>query len=213
MNDKVDVGKITIVDYGMGNLGSIVNMLKKIGIDSMIASKPRIIEEAKRIILPGVGSFDFGMQKLKSLGIVDALNEMVIERHTPVLGVCLGLQLMTRGSEEGNLPGLGWIDGKTVHFRFTDNKSKLKIPHMGWNTVEIRRPGQLFKEKMGEMRFYFIHSFHVMCADDSDIAAETNYGYYFTSAIQKGNIMGVQFHPEKSHKFGMAILRNFCGVT
>jgi glutamine amidotransferase len=210
---SADKKKVTIVDYGMGNLGSIQNMLKKIGIVSVISSQPSEIEKAEMLVLPGVGSFDSGMRKLADMGLMPVLTEKVIEQHTPVLGVCLGMQLMTCGSEEGNLRGLGWIEGETIHFRLGAQNEKLKIPHMGWNTVDIQKPGNLFREITGEVRFYFVHSYHVVCREVSDITAITEYGYPFVSAIQKGNVMGVQFHPEKSHRFGMALLRNFCGVT
>ena len=200
---------IVIVDYGMGNLGSIQNMLKRIGCPSSATSDPAEIARADKIILPGVGAFDGGMRRLTELGLVQVLNEKALQKGTPVLGVCLGMQLLTRRSEEGSLPGLGWIDGDTVRFRFEPKDSKLKVPHMGWNTVSVRQPGTLFRDVSGEARYYFVHSYHVVCNDPKDVLTTTEYGYPFVSAIERGTIMGAQFHPEKSHRFGMAVLKNF----
>ena len=201
---------IVIVDYGMGNLASIQNMLKKVGApSSQISSNPEVIENAEKIILPGVGAFDTGMQNLNETGLLDVLNYKVLEDKTPTLGVCLGMQLMTQSSDEGKLPGLGWIDAKTVRFCFDSDNMKLKIPHMGWNTVKIQRPGTLFTDMYAEARFYFVHSYHVVCNNPENILTTTEYGYDFVSAIQNGHIMAAQFHPEKSHKFGMKLYRNF----
>ena len=201
---------IVIVDYGMGNLPSIQNMLKKVGApSSQISSNPEVIENAEKIILPGVGAFDTGMQNLNETGLLDVLNYKVLEDKTPTLGVCLGMQLMTQSSDEGKLPGLGWIDAKTVRFCFDSDNMKLKIPHMGWNTVKIQRPGTLFTDMYAEARFYFVHSYHVVCNNPENILTTTEYGYDFVSAIQNGHIMAAQFHPEKSHKFGMKLYRNF----
>ncbi len=201
---------IVIVDYGMGNLGSILNMLKKVGAPAAkISSDPRDIEQAEKLILPGVGAFDAGMQKLRETGLVSLLNEKVIKLKTPTLGVCLGMQLIGKVSEEGELPGLGWIDAETIRFRFNPNQTRLKIPHMGWNTVKVKREGTLFKDMYAEPRFYFVHSYHVVSHNPEDILTTTDYGYEFVSAIQRGNIMAAQFHPEKSHKFGMKLYKNF----
>ncbi len=201
---------IVIIDYGMGNLGSILNMLKKIGAPAaMISSSPKDIEKADKLILPGVGAFDTGMQRLRETGLMDLLNEKVLRGGTPTLGVCLGMQLITRGSEEGELPGLGWLDAETIRFRFDPKASGPRIPHMGWNTVTVLREGNLFKDMYPEPRFYFVHSFHVACRNPDDVLATTEYGYAFASAVQQDHLMGVQFHPEKSHKFGMRLYRNF----
>jgi glutamine amidotransferase len=200
---------ITIVDYGMGNLGSIQNMLKKVGSASIVSADKLAIERADKLILPGVGAFDTGMRRLGELGLIPILNRIALEKRVPVLGVCLGMQLLMRKSEEGHLPGLGWIEGEAVRFRFDAAQSNLKIPHMGWNTLSVRRPGILFKGIEGEARFYFVHSYHVVCARDEDVLATTEYGYPFASVIQHDNIMGAQFHPEKSHRFGMAMLKSF----
>ncbi len=200
---------IVIVDYGMGNLGSILNMLKKVGAQALISSNAQDIERAYKLILPGVGAFDTGMQRLKELNLIEVLNDKVLKAKVPTLGVCLGMQLLTQRSEEGVLPGLGWIEGETVRFRFDPSQTHLKIPHMGWNTVAIRREDTLFKELVHDSRFYFVHSYHVVCHRAEDILATTYYGYDFASAVQRENVMGTQFHPEKSHKFGMKVYKNF----
>jgi glutamine amidotransferase len=202
---------ITILDYGMGNLGAIANMLKKIGTQAIITSNSEDIMNAGKLILPGVGAFDNAMSNLKSRGLIDILNRKVLEEKTPLLGICLGMQLLSQKSEEGNLAGLGWIDAETKKFDFTHLPSEktLKIPHMGWNTISIRQDSPLFDEMFPENRFYFVHSFHVVCQHPEDILTTTLYGYDFVSSVAKGNIWGVQFHPEKSHKFGMKVLKNF----
>jgi len=199
---------ITIIDYKTGNLGSIQNMLKKIRVESVITSNPEEIESATKIILPGVGSFDQGMQNLISLNIKDILNKKVITDKIPVLGICLGMQLMTLKSEEGRLHGLGWIDAETVRFRF-DDTAHYKSPHMGWNFIRQHKDSRLLRDMLAESRFYFLHSFYVRSNNPSDILTSTEYEKVFTSSYEKENITGVQFHPEKSHKFGMTLLRNF----
>lgn len=199
---------IVIIDYGMGNLSSIKNMLKKIGIEAQISSDIKIIENADKLILPGVGSFDNGMNNLTDLGIIPILENKVIKSGTPILGICLGMQLFTKSSEEGKLQGLGWIDAQTIRFKF-DKKKSFKIPHMGWNTINLNKKSILFEGLPDEMRFYFVHSYHVVCNNEQDIMTKTNYGFDFVSAIESGNIIGVQFHPEKSHNFGFNLLKRF----
>jgi imidazole glycerol-phosphate synthase subunit HisH len=199
---------IVIIDYKMGNLGSILNMLKKVGSPGIISSDPSTIGQADKLILPGVGAFDNGMKNLNELGLIPVLAGKVLEERTPVLGICLGMQLMTKSSDEGKLPGLGWIDAATVRFRH-DPSTLLKVPHMGWNTVNVRKDSVLFENMFPEPRFYFVHSYHAECRDAADVLTTTHYGYDFVSAFQRNNIMGVQYHPEKSHKFGMQLLRNF----
>jgi glutamine amidotransferase len=198
-----------IIDYGMGNLGSILNMLKKIGAGAVVSSDISEIEKADKLILPGVGAFDSGMKNLTDHGLIPVLNDRVIKERTPLLGICLGMQLFTKRSEEGKLEGMGWFDAETVRFNFDDEESKLKIPHMGWNYIKVEKENNLFKNTDGDSRFYFVHSYHVVCNQKDDILATTLYGYEFVSAINRDNIFGVQFHPEKSHKFGMKILKNF----
>jgi glutamine amidotransferase len=199
---------ISIIDYRTGNLGSIQNMLKKIRVESVVTSSPADIEKAEKIILPGVGAFDKGMDNLISLGLLDILNRKVIVEKTPVLGICLGMQLMTESSEEGVLKGLGWFDATTIRFNFGDQKS-LKVPHMGWNSISLKKESRLFKDMYPDPRFYFVHSFYVKTRNEADDVTGTAYGIEFTSSFEKGNIAGVQFHPEKSHKFGMQLLKNF----
>lgn len=200
---------ITIVDYGVGNLGSIINMLKKVGVKAVASSDPDVLIQAEKLILPGVGAFDAGMNKLFESKMVPLLNHLALEKKIPVLGLCLGLQLMTRKSEEGQAHGLGWLDAETVRFKFDAEMSQLKVPHMGWNTIEIKQPHSLFMDLDPEPRFYFVHSFYVHSHDPEAVLAETDYGGRFHSIVGKGNIMGAQFHPEKSHKFGMRFLKNF----
>jgi glutamine amidotransferase len=201
---------IVIVDYGLGNLKSIHNILKKIGAESMISSDRTDIEKADRLILPGVGAYDNAINNIRSLNLLDVLNRKVILEKTPVLGICLGMQLMTSGSEEGVESGFGWIEAKTVRFEQLINGTKLRVPHMGWNNITINKGEILFNEMdQDEIRFYFVHSYYVKCFNQSDIISTTHYGVDFTSAFRKENIVGTQFHPEKSHRFGMALLRNF----
>lgn len=204
---------IVIIDYGMGNLGSIENMLRKIGAQVKVSSDVADINIAGKLILPGVGAFDNGMTKLRELGIEDVLQKRVIGAGVPVLGICLGMQLFTKGSEEGSLPGLGWIDAKTVRFCFEGETSDLRIPHMGWNTVEVTQRGSILDSIYIDPRFYFVHSYHVNCADPANVLATTRYGVKFHSAVIKGNIVGTQFHPEKSHKYGLKVLRNFTEMS
>lgn len=193
----------------MGNVGSIKSMLRRIGAPSLISGSIDDIQRARKLILPGVGAFDNGMKNISELGLLPVLNKQVLEKGTPILGICLGMQLLTEKSEEGGLPGLGWIEGRTVRFRFDARRKDLKIPHMGWNTVKVRKEGPLFAEMGDSPRFYFVHSYHVTCSRQEDVLGTTEHGYEFASAVSRTNIMGTQFHPEKSHRFGMALLRNF----
>jgi imidazole glycerol-phosphate synthase subunit HisH len=198
---------IAIIDYGLGNLGSIQNMLKRIGVSSLITSKIDEIKNADKLILPGVGAFDVGMKNLNDFGLLDILNARVLNDKVPVLGICLGMQLMAESSEEGIRIGLGWIKGSCLRFKF-ENGFGLKVPHMEWNEVTITKPNKLIDE-FEDQRFYFVHSYYLKCAENEDVMAESIYGFKFTCAVSKDNILGVQFHPEKSHKFGMQLLKNF----
>lgn len=200
---------ITIVDYGTSNLGSMSNMLRKIGQASRIASTPDLLEDATKIILPGVGSFDAGMKKLVESGMVPVLNRKVMDEGVPTLGVCLGMHLMTRGSEEGELPGLGWLPGTTVRFDQVAEPT-LRVPHMGWNQVYATKDSVLTTDISDETRFYFAHSYFVRPDNASDVLLEAQYGASrFAAALARGNIIAGQFHPEKSHRYGMWLLRNF----
>lgn len=202
---------IIIVDYGMGNLGSIKNMFKKIGVSAVISSDHAEIDKAEKLILPGVGSFDTAMERIESSGLRPLLNKKALEDKIPVLGICLGMQLLTEGSDEGKLPGLGWIPGFTRRFVLPEELN-LKVPHMGWNRVFTTEPSILTAGLPEEPRYYFVHSYFVHATDRKNSILTTEYGVTFDSAIQRGNIMGVQFHPEKSHKFGMKLLGNFAGI-
>lgn len=199
---------VTIIDYGMGNLGSVANMIKRIGHQSEITSDISSILSAKKIILPGVGNFDKAMQNIKSLGLYDIIKEKAINKKTPFLGICLGMQLLCRKSEEGDNPGLGLIDAEVKRFSFNEGQ-KQKIPHMGWNMVKLHKENLLFLNMYEYPRFYFVHSYHVVCNELNDVLTTTHYGYDFHSSFAHSNIIGVQFHPEKSHKFGILLLKNF----
>ena len=208
----IDKKTVAIVDYKLGNIGSIFNMIKKLGFNPYIASKPCDIINAEKLILPGVGSFDAGMKNLIELNMISVLNEKVQEKKTPIMGICLGMQLMTSSSEEGSMSGLKWVDANTKKFNFIDNFSSLKIPHMGWNNA-VFKDGNLLNNSYNEIkRYYFVHSYHVICNNEDDIIAYTEYGYRFVSAFQRENVIGVQFHPEKSHKYGMELMNAFLSL-
>lgn len=200
---------ITIVDYGLGNLGSIGNMFKRIGVPSIVSSRAEDIEVAEKLVLPGVGAFDKGMRCLRESGLIEVLHQRVLRDRTPVLGICLGMQLLAIESEEGDLKGLGWVDASIERFDFESCHCNLKIPHMGWNSIEIQRESRLMQGLYEKNRFYFVHSYHLIPRDDDIILSNTRYGSRFVSSIAAGNILGVQFHPEKSHRFGMKMLTNF----
>lgn len=202
---------IVIVDYKTANLGSIVNMFRRIGVPARVAERPQQLEGASRILLPGIGHFDTCARNLRSLGFAQALVEPVLERKLPLLGICVGAQLLTRGSEEGNEAGLGWIAAQTR--RFPDLPAlDYKVPHMGWNLAEPQQPHALFEGFAEAPRFYFVHSYYMACDTHESLLARTHHGVDFASAVVSENIAGVQFHPEKSHKFGMQLLRNFAAA-
>jgi len=201
---------ITIVDYGMGNLGSVKNMLKKIDEESIVSSKKEDISNATKLLLPGVGSFDNAMKNLDELDLIDIIRKKVLSDKTPIMGICLGMQLLTNGSEEGELKGFGFIDAEAKKFRFEDLDKNLPIPHMGWNKTDLEKESMLYENNNDKnRRFYFVHSYAVTCNDKSDILTTTNYGYAFVSSFEKDNIIGCQFHPEKSHRYGMKLFKNF----
>lgn len=191
-----------------GNFASVVKIIERVGGVARIVARPDELAGFDKVIIAGVGAFDLGMASINSGGWLEALNDFAVERQRPVLGICLGMQLLCKRSEEGTLPGLGWIDADVVKFRF-DAGSTLKIPHMGWNTLRITRPNPLVPAEEGEQRFYFVHSYHAVCRDPIDVLATVHHGLEVTAALGRGNVMGVQFHPEKSHRFGMALMRRF----
>ena len=202
---------IAIVDYGIGNLNSIRNMLNKIGVECTITSSPQEIRQARKLIMPGIGAFDAGMSRLIASGLIPTLNEKVMHEKTPVLGICLGMQLMTRGSEEGSLPGLGWVPATTRRFDRAADPT-LKVPHMGWNVARPAKASALLQQCPEEPRFYFTHSYYVACENPQDQLLRVRHGStVFDAGFERGNLMGVQFHPEKSHRFGMWFLKNFAG--
>jgi glutamine amidotransferase len=209
MSDEV----IDIVDYGLGNLGSIVSMLRRLGIKGRLISTPSEIKKSSRIILPGVGAFDAGMQYLKERNLFDVLNDKALVEKVPIMGICLGMQLLTEGSEEGESKekGFGWIKGRTIEMRQkADQQLNLKFPHIGWNYIDEVNPHPITNNLPEDPRFYFVHGFMVECDSKNNVVATTDYGNItFTSICQNDNIFGAQFHPEKSHKFGMQLFRNF----
>jgi len=199
---------IVIVDYGMGNLRSVYNKFKKMTVECLISSDISEITKAQKLVLPGVGNFKNGVQKLRELGLHEVLINKVIGEKTQILGICLGMQLFAKYSEEGDCEGLGWIDAEVVKFNVS-NKIKYKVPHMGWNDVQIVNSNNLDSVIKPQDQFYFVHSYHLKCNNPSDIWMTTNYDYEFVSAIHKDNIYGVQFHPEKSHDVGYELLKKF----
>jgi glutamine amidotransferase len=193
----------------MGNVGSVLNMFRRIGVPAVVSSDPDVVGTAEKLVLPGVGAFDHGVTRLRQSGLKSILERRVLHEATPILGICLGLQLFTRGSEEGTEQGLGWLPAQTVRFRFGDAQDdRLKVPHMGWNTVRAAKP-EVWPSLSGEPRFYFVHSYHIVCDDEGDVLATATYGHEFAVAARRRNVVGVQFHPEKSHRYGMAVLRDF----
>lgn len=198
---------ITVVDYGMGNSGSVLNMIRKVGGEAIVTADADIIARAGKLVLPGVGAFDAGVRALKAGSIADALHHAVATRQVPLLGICLGMQLMLESSEEGTLPGLGLVPGRVRRFRVEEQG--LRVPHMGWNTVRRAKPCILLAAGEEERRYYFVHSFYVECTDASDVCGITHYGHDFVSMFERNNLMGVQYHPEKSHRFGMRLFHKF----
>jgi imidazole glycerol-phosphate synthase subunit HisH len=198
---------ISIVDYGVVNLGSIRNMLLKLGFEVDLVSSPEAIERARKVLLPGVGAFDNGVAALADRGLIEPLRAKAAT-GIPFFGICLGMQLLGQGSEEGSRAGLGLIAGSCQKLRLPEG-GKLKVPHMGWNEPHIVGESPLVKQLDPRARFYFTHSYHLVCADPADVLATVTHGIEFTAMIQRGNVMGAQFHPEKSHRFGMTVLRNF----
>ena len=200
---------IGIIDYGSGNVQAIATIYKNLNIDCLIISDPDDLKKANKLILPGVGAFDATMQQLIESGLRDELNNLVINNKVPILGICVGLQVMGFGSDEGNLQGLGWIPGTVKKFDINKIESKPKLPHMGWNTIKDIHNHNLFKGIDIEFGFYFVHSFYFECVSEDNILTTSNYGTDFTSAIFSDHIIGTQFHPEKSHGNGVLLFKNF----
>ncbi|EKT4473775.1 imidazole glycerol phosphate synthase subunit HisH [Pseudomonas putida] len=197
---------IVVVDYGVGNIASVLNMLKRVGAKAKASNSREDIEQADKLILPGVGAFDAGMQTLRNSGLIEVLNEQVLNKRKPVMGVCLGSQMLGNGSEEGNEPGLGWVDMDIVRFEKRDGR---KVPHMGWNEVNPQLLHPILTGIDHKSRFYFVHSYYMLPRNSENILLTANYDQQFTAAVVKDNIFGFQFHPEKSHKFGMQLFKNF----
>lgn len=203
--------KIVIIDYGMGNLNSVKRKLSLLGIDALISNHSSDISKADKVILPGVGHFQKAVENLKQLHLWDALNDAVLVTKIPILGICLGMQLMAARSEEGNAQGLGWFDAEVIKFKVKDSL-KFKVPHTGWNQIMKTKESQLIQDIPDLSEFYFVHAYHFKCNDPADILNETEYEYTFTSAVEKENIFGVQYHPEKSHDIGDQLLNNFINI-
>ena len=199
---------VVIVDCKVGNLNSVRRTLARLRVDCVVSSDPAEIAKADRIVLPGVGHFETAMNNLRNLGLVEALNQVALECRRPVLGICLGMQLMAARSEEGRGMGLAWFDAEVVKFQVKDTL-RHKVPHVGWNEVTVTRECDITRGMPGETSFYFLHSYHVRPVNGHEVVCETEYEYRFPSAIQRDNLFGVQFHPEKSHDAGEALLRNF----
>jgi glutamine amidotransferase len=199
---------IALVDYGLGNIQAFANIYRRLGIEVWAASSPSDLRRASHIILPGVGAFDWAMTRLQQSGLRQALDEEVLVAKKPVLGICVGMQMMARTSEEGNLPGLGWIDASVLKFDTSLLQGKTHLPHMGWNDVSPARSGGLF-DGLDAPRYYFLHSYYMKPNRAEDTLATTTYGTTFTSAVRSGNVYGTQFHPEKSHQWGIGLLKNF----
>jgi glutamine amidotransferase len=204
---------IAVIDYGVGNVSSIVNMFKKIGITAVLTNDIAEIETADKLILPGVGSFDAGMLKLIDSGLVEVIKKHTLDDQKPLLGICLGMQMLGRKSEEGKESGLSLIPFDNKRFDFNGDKT-LKVPHMGWDITTTMLEDDPLAQELDQMqRYYFVHSYHAVCDSEDNVLMRCDYGYSFAAAVKKGNIYGVQFHPEKSHKFGMALLENFARMV
>jgi imidazole glycerol-phosphate synthase subunit HisH len=202
---------IVIIDYGMGNIGSILNMLTRLGHPAVISNDLNIIKSASHLILPGVGAFDTGMNHLHGLNLLDSLNQKVLLEKTPILGICIGMQLMAQFSEEGQEKGLGWLTGEVKKFNFENTAQQLRVPCVGWNNVKPKKNNPLLMEEF--QKFYFVHSYHYQTAKTEEIIGTAQYGYEYPVMIRQENIFGVQFHPEKSHQFGLKLFENFIALS
>lgn len=200
---------ITIIDYGLGNIRAFVNLYERLNIPVTVAKTVADLANAEKLILPGVGSFDHALSKLNHSGMIESINDLVLKNKVPVIGICSGMQIMAESSEEGSLHGLGWIPGKVKKFSFSDSANHLPLPHMGWNSIRVTDDHILVQDMDTESRFYFLHSYYLPVSESAISLAVTEYGNTFTSIVNKDNIFGVQFHPEKSHRWGITILKNF----
>lgn len=199
---------IKIIDYGLGNIQAFRNMYKRLNVAVDLAKTADDLADATKLILPGVGAFDHAMEQLDRSGMRERLDELVLKQSMPVIGICVGMQMLAERSDEGRLPGLGWIPGEVRGFKSL-GQPNLLLPHMGWNDVQPRPGHALFNDLQTDARFYFLHSFYFECKDPANVAAVSHYGKEFSCAVSAGNIHGVQFHPEKSHHFGAQLLKNF----
>jgi len=200
---------ISIVDYGLGNIQAFLNVFKRLNIAARRVTDAGELAGATKIVLPGVGAFDHAMQRLCESGMRETLDKLVLDEKVPVLGVCVGMQILARSSDEGELEGLGWIDGHVKLLDADTDGERVRLPHMGWNDVRPAASSGIFSKLGDEPRFYFLHSYYFECTDEADVMARSNYGSEFCSAVSRGNVYGVQFHPEKSHEFGTRLLQNF----
>ncbi len=203
---------ITIIDYGLGNIRAFTNLYQRLNIQTKIARTPGDIQEASKLILPGVGAFDYAMTLFNQSGMRHEAERLVLQNGIPILGICVGMQMLAESSEEGHLPGLGWIDGHVAHFDDGKIPFKTRLPHMGWNTIRPKKGTALLDGFNENSRFYFLHSYYFSCMTVSDSIATAEYGIKYTCAINKKNIYGVQFHPEKSHSNGILLLKNFAEI-
>ena len=203
---------ITIIDYGLGNVRAFANVYERLNIPVSIAKTVNDLKDTTKFILPGVGAFDYAISKLNDSGMRETLDNLVLGHQVPVLGICVGMQMLANFSDEGVLPGLGWIDGMVKKFDVSVLNSKTQLPHMGWNTINPNNDNPLLVKFSNDSRFYFLHSYYFQCNDPNNAIATTEYGIKYTSAVNKKNIYGVQFHPEKSHQWGIQLLKNFADL-
>ncbi|QIL39208.1 imidazole glycerol phosphate synthase subunit HisH [Pedobacter sp. HDW13] len=200
---------IAIIDYGVGNIRAFANIYKKLGVDFKIAKTAKDLEDTEKLILPGVGAFDHAMDELNASGMRETLDDLVLNKKKPVVGICVGMQMLAKSSDEGIAPGLGWIDGEVKKFDESLIKFKTHLPHMGWNDIRPLKTNKLLIGLEEKAKFYFLHSYYFHCNHLEDSIAEADYGIEFSCAVNKENVYGVQFHPEKSHEFGIQLLKNF----